>query len=146
LQIYRFVQKAFYEELESERTPEIRRTPLNSLLLRSIYANLGDPRELLSHCIDPPDDTAVDLALTDLQTAGAIIEARDVIEESDDWICGSRLSCEYQVTRLGAVLAQLPLDLHSGLLVVYGAVFGALEDAVIIAGMLIAIWNMGRSC
>ena len=112
----------------------MKRTPLNSLLLRSIYANLGDPRELLSHCLDPPDDTAVDYAIEDLEATGAVIKSNKIAKEVDDWIQGSEISYEYEVTRLGTVLARLPLDLHSGLLVVYGAIFGSLYDTMIIAG------------
>lgn len=102
--------------------------------MRCIYANFGDPRELLSHCIDPPEDMAVDRALDDLESTGAVIRTNELFKESDDWIHGDKVSYEYGVTRLGTVLAQLPLDLHSGLLVVYGALFGALYDALIIAG------------
>ncbi|CAB4374827.1 unnamed protein product [Rhizophagus irregularis] len=134
--IYRFVTKQFFDSLSNERNPEIKRTPLNSLLLRSIYANLGDPRELLSHCLDPPDDTAVDYAIEDLEATGAVIKSSKISKEVDDWVQGSVLSCEYEVTRLGTVLAQLPLDLHSGLLVVYGTIFGSLYDAMIIAAIL----------
>ncbi|CAG8556777.1 15728_t:CDS:10 [Funneliformis mosseae] len=133
--IYRFVPKQFYDNLRNERKPVIKRTPLNSLLLRSIYANLGDPRELLSHCIDPPDDNAVDYALEDLEITGAVV-SKEIAKEEDDWVQGSIVSYEYEVTRLGTVLAQLPLDLHSGLLVVYGAIFGSLYDTIIIAAIL----------
>ncbi|GES75825.1 probable ATP-dependent RNA helicase spindle-E [Rhizophagus clarus] len=134
--IYRFVPKQFFDSLSNERNPEIKRTPLNSLLLRSIYANLGDPRELLSHCLDPPDDTAVDYAIEDLEATGAVIKSSKISKEVDDWIQGSVITYEYEVTRLGAVLAQLPLDLHSGLLVVYGAIFGSLYDTMVIAAIL----------
>ncbi|RHZ52792.1 hypothetical protein Glove_457g47 [Diversispora epigaea] len=134
--VYRFVPKKFYDGLCKERTPEIRRTPLSSLLLRCIYANFGDPRELLSHCIDPPEDMAVDYALEDLESTGAVIKTHEHFKENGDWIHGDKVSYEYEVTRLGTVLAQLPLDLHSGLLVVYGALFGALYDTLIIAAIL----------
>ncbi|CAG8514169.1 20727_t:CDS:10 [Dentiscutata erythropus] len=134
--LYRFVPKRFYDQLCEERTPEIRRTPLNSLLLRCIYANFGDPRTLLSHCIDPPDDTAVDYALEDLETTGAVTKSNPIIKETDDWVQGSVITYEYEVTRLGSILAQLPIDLHSGLLVVYGAIFGSLYDTMIIAAIL----------
>ncbi|CAH1764356.1 12892_t:CDS:10 [Entrophospora sp. SA101] len=135
--IYRFVPKNFFKNLSDERTPEIHRTPLNSLLLRCIYGNLGDPRELLSHCIDPPDDTAVEYALEDLETTGAVTKSKENIKESDDWVQGSLVTYEYEVTRLGTILAQVPLDIHSGLLVVYGAIFGALYDCMIIAGVIV---------
>ncbi|RIB06754.1 P-loop containing nucleoside triphosphate hydrolase protein [Gigaspora rosea] len=134
--LYRFVPKGFYDQLCEERTPEIRRTPLNSLLLRCIYANFGDPRTLLSRCVDPPDDTAVDYALEDLETTGAVTKSNPIIRETDDWVQGSVITYEYEVTRLGSILAQLPIDLHSGLLVVYGAIFGSLYDTMIIAAIL----------
>ena len=104
--------------------------------MRSIYANLGDPCELLSRCIDPPDDTSVDHALEELISTGAVVVSKKTktAKEDDDWIRGSISVYEYEVTRLGTVLAQLPLDFHYGLLVVYGAIFGSLNDAIIIAG------------
>ncbi|KAG9300715.1 hypothetical protein G9A89_023513 [Geosiphon pyriformis] len=134
--IYRFVTRSFYSQLPDERTPEIRRTPLNSLLLRCIYANISEPREILKNCIDPPDDTAVDLALDDLEAIGAISKSNPIIQETEDWVQGSVISYEYDVTRLGTILAQLPLDLHSGLLVVYGIIFGVLDYALIIAAII----------
>ncbi|CAH1756838.1 1671_t:CDS:10 [Entrophospora sp. SA101] len=134
--IYRFVPKEFFENLPDERTPEICRTPLNSLLLRCIYGNLGDPQELLSHCIDPPDDTAIEHALEDLEVTGAVIKSKKNIKGSDDWVQGGLVAYEYEITRLGIILAQVPLDLHSGLLVIYGAIFGALYDCMIIAAIL----------
>nr|CAG8434648.1 1416_t:CDS:10 [Entrophospora candida] len=134
--IYRFVPKEFFENLPDERTPEICRTPLNSLLLRCIHGNLGDPQELLSHCIDPPDDTAIEHALEDLEATGAVIKSKKNIKGSDDWVQGGLVAYEYEITRLGIILAQVPLDLHSGLLVIYGAIFGALYDCMIIAAIL----------
>ncbi|CAG8623107.1 16876_t:CDS:10, partial [Gigaspora margarita] len=85
---------------------------------------------------DPPDDTAVDYALEDLETTGAVTKSNPIIRETDDWVQGSVITYEYEVTRLGSILAQLPIDLHSGLLVVYGAIFGSLYDTMIIAAIL----------
>ncbi|RUP50890.1 hypothetical protein BC936DRAFT_137209 [Jimgerdemannia flammicorona] len=142
-QIYRFVPQVFYDSLPSERTPEILRTPLNALLLRCIDARLGDPRAILARCIDPPEDATVDVALDDLVTIGAVIKRKVAVEfeEDDDdddddvWVRTNEFVFEYEVTMLGRVLARLPLDLHAGLLVVYGALFGQLREAIIMAGM-----------
>ncbi len=38
-----------------------------------------------------------------------------------------------QLTFLGRVLAQLPIDLHLGKLIMLGHVFGMLEDAIIMS-------------
>ncbi|CAG8575612.1 381_t:CDS:2, partial [Racocetra fulgida] len=86
---------------------------------------------------DPPDDTAVDYALEDLEATGAVTKSVPIIRETDDWVQGSITTYEYEVTRLGSILAQLPIDLHSGLLVVYGAIFGSLYDTMIIAGVIV---------
>ncbi|CAG8542535.1 6158_t:CDS:2 [Paraglomus occultum] len=133
--LYRFVTKSFYDRLPEERTPEIGRIPLNSLLLRSIYANLGDPRDLLARCIDPPSDDAIDLAIEDLLTIGAIFKSSETHEDNDGWIRTISF-IEYRATELGKILAQLPLDLHSGLLVRYGLIFGVSNHSIIIAAIL----------
>ena len=101
--------------------------------MRTIHADLGDPRELLSNCIDPPDECAVDQAIAELEAIGAIVTTKQTLEE-DGWFRGSVTVHKYEITKLGGILAQLPLDLHTGLLVVHGAIFGALYDTMIIAG------------
>ncbi|RUS22619.1 hypothetical protein BC937DRAFT_88225 [Endogone sp. FLAS-F59071] len=136
--IYRFVPRAFYDSLPSERTPEILRTPLDSLLLRCIDARLGDPKEILSRCIDPPENESVDVAFEDLVGIGAVV-IREVAAPADDedemWVRSKAVVYEYEVTMLGRVLARLPLDLYAGLLVIYGVLYGQLHEAMIMAGM-----------
>lgn len=137
-QIYRFVPRTFYDSLPSERIPEILRTPLDSLLLRCIDARLGDPKEILSRCIDPPENASVDVALEDLVGIGAVVireVAAPADDEDEEWARSKPVVYEYEVTMLGRVLARLPLDLYAGLLVVYGVLYGQLQEAMIMAGM-----------
>ncbi|OZJ05285.1 hypothetical protein BZG36_01958 [Bifiguratus adelaidae] len=133
--VYRFVQEDFFQKLPSERMPEVQRTPLTQLILRTVDAHLGDPSELLRRCLDPPLDQAITFAINELVSFGCVKREHALFFDEDKWSTRSA-SAELLVTPLGAFLSKLPLDLSAGLLVAYGIIFGQVHECIVLAALL----------
>jgi len=104
-------RRRFEEGLEDEVPPELTRTPLieASLLVKSL--NLGYVAPVLSQCMDPPAETAVEHAISELRRFRAL----------DD---------EENLTPLGRILARLPIDPRIGLALLMGHWFFRIGDAM----------------
>lgn len=102
----------FTEGLEDEVPPELTRMPLvgAALLVKSL--ELGDIATVLSQCPDPPRETFVVHAISQLTLVRAL----------DD---------EQNLTSLGRILARLPLDPHVGLALLMGHWLFGLGDAMV---------------
>lgn len=112
--------KLYTRNLESQMAerpdPEIRRVPLEQLCLAVRAMGIRDISRFLSRAPTPPDATAVEGAITMLRRMGAL--------DGDE------------LTALGQQLAMIPADLRCGKLMVYGSIFGCLDDCVTIAAIL----------
>ncbi|SPQ22030.1 1b0927df-ff66-4723-a9ed-f3c5885e749d [Thermothielavioides terrestris] len=112
--------KLYTRNLESQMAerpdPEIRRVPLEQLCLAVRAMGIRDIGFFLSRAPTPPEATAVEGAITMLRRMGAL--------DGDE------------LTALGQQLAMIPADLRCGKLMVYGAIFGCLDDCVTIAAIL----------
>ncbi|KAJ4457818.1 putative ATP-dependent RNA helicase dhx29 [Paratrimastix pyriformis] len=133
---YRLVPPDFFEEqLQQNRTPEILQAPLNEVLLRLVAIDGRDPKRLLDACINPPDTSHIGAALTELEDLLAIVKLEDLlaIVKADSPVAGS--PSRYAITPLGYFMADMPLGIHSALLLAYGHVFGLLPEAVLLASI-----------
>ncbi|KAK9473238.1 P-loop containing nucleoside triphosphate hydrolase protein [Dipodascopsis tothii] len=115
--------KLFTRAIESSKmplrqSPEICRTPLEQLYLMVKGMHVRDAAGFLSEALDPPDVMAIETARTTLVQVGALDDATS------------------ELTALGRHLAQVPADLRCAKLLVYGAIFGCLEVAVVMASVL----------
>jgi ATP-dependent RNA helicase DHX57 len=113
--------KMFTRKVESEMAarpqPEIRRLPLEQLCL-SVKATAPD-RDVayfLQNTLTPPEDQAIDIAMTLLHRVGALDNN--------------------ELTALGRHLSMIPADLRCAKLLVYGVIFGCLEACLTIAAIL----------
>ncbi|KAI1124534.1 DEAD/DEAH box helicase [Nemania abortiva] len=105
------------EERMAERPePEIRRVPLEQLCLSVRAMGTRDIGGFLGRTPTPPAVTAVENAVRMLQRMGAL--------DGDE------------LTALGQQLAMIPADLRCGKLMVYGAIFGCLDESITIAAIL----------
>jgi len=111
----------FTRKVESEMAarpqPEIRRLPLEQLCL-SVKATAPnrDVAYFLQHTLTPPEDQAIDVAMTLLHRVGALDNN--------------------ELTALGRHLSMIPADLRCAKLLVYGVIFGCLEACLTIAAIL----------
>ncbi|KAK7204832.1 putative DEAD/DEAH box helicase [Myxozyma melibiosi] len=115
-----YTAKAEKERMPVRQVPEIGRTPLEQLYLMVKAMKVGDAAKFLGEALDPPDVMAVESARNVLIQVGALDEFTS------------------ELTPLGSHLSTIPADLKCAKLLVYGAIFGCLEMAAVIAAILTA--------
>ena len=100
-----------------EQTPEMLRLSLQDLVLRVKICKLGNIGETLAQALDPPSPKAVHRAISALIDVKALTDLEDL-------------------TPLGRQLAQLPLDVFLGKLIILGSIYRCLDGAITIAAIL----------
>ncbi|NWY52909.1 TDRD9 helicase, partial [Chionis minor] len=124
---YRLVHKDFWTDFIPEKSiPEILRCPLGTTVLKIKKLDMGPPKALLATALSPPSVGDIERTILQLKELGALTTSTETEENLHDG----------ELTFLGKVLLQLPLDLHLGKLIVLGHVFGCLEECLIIAAAL----------
>ena len=124
--VYRLIPQAFYENaLPRESPPEMLRAPLENLVLKAKILDMGEPKALLALSLDPPDLGNLERTILLLKEAGALLNKSNEIQNLDG-----------ELTDLGRVMANLPLDIHITKLIMLGHVFSVLKDTIIIAASL----------
>ncbi|KAF2966837.1 hypothetical protein GQX73_g6746 [Xylaria multiplex] len=113
---YKLYTTGLEERMAERPEPEIRRVPLEQLCLSVRAMGTRDIGGFLSRTPTPPAITAVENAVQMLQRMGAL--------DGDE------------LTALGQQLAMIPADLRCGKLMVYGAIFGCLDESITIAAIL----------
>ncbi|KAI8714321.1 hypothetical protein NCS52_01151800 [Fusarium sp. LHS14.1] len=115
-QCYKLFTQKLEQQMPERPEPEIRRVPLEQLCLSVRAMGMKDVAGFLGRSPTPPDATAIDGAMKLLRRMGAL--------DGDE------------LTAMGQQLAMLPADLRCGKLMVFGAIFGCLDDCVTIAAIL----------
>ncbi|NXI95215.1 TDRD9 helicase, partial [Psophia crepitans] len=124
---YRLVHKNFWTDCIPEKSvPEILRCPLGTTVLKIKRLDMGEPKDLLATALSPPSIGDIERTILQLKELGALTACVQREENPYDG----------ELTFLGKILAQLPVDLHLGKLIVLGHVFGCLEECLIIAAAL----------
>lgn len=114
---YKLFTRAVEGQKMPERTePEMRRVPLQQTCLGVKSMGVKDVRAFLASAVSPPDTGAVDGAMSVLEKMGALREE--------------------ELTALGKHMSMIPADLKCSKLLVYGCIFGCLDSALTIAGIL----------
>ncbi|RWA07740.1 hypothetical protein EKO27_g7362 [Xylaria grammica] len=113
---YKLYTEGLEERMAERPEPEIRRVPLEQLCLSVRAMGTIDIGGFLGRTPTPPAITAVENAVRMLQRMGAL--------DGDE------------LTALGQQLAMIPADLRCGKLMVYGAIFGCLDESITIAAIL----------
>lgn len=112
--------KLYTQNLEAQMAerpdPEIRRVPLEQLCLSVRAMGMRDVAGFLGRSPTPPEGLAIEEAVKLLRRMGAL--------DGDE------------LTAMGQQLAMLPADLRCGKLMIFGAIFGCLDDCVGIASIL----------
>jgi len=113
---YKLYTRDAEAKMRERPDPEIRRVPLEQICLAVRAMGIRDVRGFLARAPTPPEDSAVEGAVTMLQRMGALDGE--------------------ELTALGQQLALIPADLRCAKLMVYGAIFGCLDECVCIAAIL----------
>lgn len=104
----------------AQPVPELLRIPLEQLILRmKVLRHFcdRDSHDIFGNMLESPDSESIDQALVRLQNIGALDEKQ-------------------ALTPLGCHLAQLPVDVRIGKLMLFGAIFRCLDSALTIAACL----------
>ncbi|NWW46393.1 DHX34 helicase, partial [Pedionomus torquatus] len=112
---YRLYAESDYDAFSPYPVPEIQRVALDSLVLQLKSMGLGDPRTF--PFLEPPPSSSLETAVRYLQDQGALDEAEDL-------------------TPIGNLLAQLPVDVVVGKMLVLGTLFGLAEPTLTVAAVL----------
>ncbi|KAM6973744.1 putative ATP-dependent RNA helicase DHX34 [Aplochiton taeniatus] len=112
---YRLYAESDYEAFAPYPVPEIHRVALDSLVLQMKSMKLGDPLSFVF--IDPPPSSSISTAVTYLKDQGA-------------------LNKRGELTSIGSLLAQLPVDVVIGKMLVLGSVFNLVEPVLTVAAAL----------
>ena len=124
--VYRLIPEKFYERLSEEHVPEMQRVPLTKVVLDVKLIDMGSPKELLALAMDQPDVLSLQRTILSLKEMGAILTTVD----------GQQCREDGDLTVMGEIVAQLPVDVKLGKLIVLGHIFGVLEESIIIASGL----------
>lgn len=117
------------QKLRNDAVPELIRTPLANVVLKTKLLDMGEPKALLALALDPPKLSNLQNTILQLKEVGALLNTTG----------GS--SFDGDITSLGRVMAAIPLDIHLTKLIVLGHVFDVLQDAIIIAASM-SVKNM----
>lgn len=107
------------DRLHPHQTVEMKRIDLSNIVMHVKALNFPGMtvEEVLAATIEPPDADRVEAAMRSLQMVGALDESKNL-------------------TSLGRVLLQLPIDAQMGRLVLFGSFFRCLDQALSLAAIL----------
>lgn len=121
--VYRMIHEQFYNDcLEQEAKPEILRSPLEMVVLKTKMLDIGEPKALLALAMDPPDLSSIEKTILKMKELAALLMTSNGIISPHDG----------DITFIGRVMASLPVDVHITRLFILGHLFGVFDEAVII--------------
>ncbi|XP_062607434.1 LOW QUALITY PROTEIN: ATP-dependent DNA/RNA helicase DHX36-like [Saccostrea cucullata] len=106
-----------YEEMKEYLAPEILRTRLEELCLMIKMLKLGKIEPFVSKALDVPSAESVRAAIVLLRNLQALDDDEELLP-------------------LGYHLARLPLDPHTGKMILFAAIFGCLDPVCLVAACL----------
>ncbi|GMH17063.1 hypothetical protein Nepgr_018904 [Nepenthes gracilis] len=114
---YHLYPRCVYDAFADYQSPELLRTPLQSLCLQIKSLELGSISEFLSRALQPPEPLSVQNAIDYLKTIGALDENENL-------------------TVLGCHLSMLPVEPKLGKMLILGSIFKCLDPIMtVVAGL-----------
>nr|CDS28647.1 ATP dependent RNA helicase DHX34 [Hymenolepis microstoma] len=138
---FRFFKEEEYNEFQSFTTPEIQRVPLDLLALQMMAMGLPDVKRF--PFIEPPETKSIDEALETLVSYGAAAKWSDPTmkdTKTDQPICDRMV-----ITPLGRLLAELPVELGIGRVLVMAALFAVVEPVLSLATVMAVACPVGAT-
>lgn len=121
--VYRLVPRAFYDGVLNETgIPEMVRSPLDRVVLKSKQLDMGAPHAVLATAMDPPNLEDIQNTVLQLKELGAMLRN----------VNGEFVEHDGDLTYVGRLMSALPVDVRVTRLIVFGYCFGVLEECVII--------------
>lgn len=123
---YRLIENKFLKDLSDFATPEMQRCSVEQLILWCKMLDIGDPLEVLSYALDPPNLNKLREGALLLLEVGALVLPIEPLSNPLD----------QDLTFLGHVMGSMPLDVRLSRLIMFGLVFDCLSEAIIMAACL----------
>ncbi|WVO16893.1 hypothetical protein L204_104579 [Cryptococcus depauperatus] len=114
---YGLVSKNRLQSLAPHQMVEMKRSDLSNVVMHVKALNLGEVETVLAATIEPPENSRIVAAMGVLRMLGA-------------------LDAHQNLTSLGRVLLQLPVEASIGKLCLYGSFFRCLDSALTLAAVL----------
>lgn len=119
---YRLIPKHMFESYlpESEK-PELLRSPLENIILKTKLLDMGPPHQLLALAMDTPKLSNIADTVLVLKELGALLNTtRGKVKAHDG-----------DITFMGVVMANLPIDVRLSRLIILGYMFSVLDETII---------------
>lgn len=116
---FRLFTSVHFETMDDHQLCEMHRVSLDSLILQIYSLNLGDEMEYLQKALSPPEEKAITSSVKVLVTLGALTK-------------------EKRLTSLGQHLANLPLDVRVGKMIIHSALLHCVDPVLTMAACLSA--------
>lgn len=119
---YRLIPRHMYEfYLPESAQPELLRSPLENVVLKAKMLEMGPPHQILALAMDTPKLSNVANTILVLKELGALLHTTNGKEKIHDG----------DITFMGVVMANLPVDVRVARLIILGYIFSVLEESVI---------------
>lgn len=103
--------------------PEMQRASLENIILYMKLLDIEDsPKNVLSLAINPPDLRCVESCIWRLKEIGALLPTS----------CGQKTVHNGDLTFIGRVMGNLPIDINLAKMIILGHMFSCLEETIII--------------
>jgi HrpA-like RNA helicase len=130
---YRLLPKRFYDLLPEHTKPAIQREPLSKVVLDvKRLKQTGEPKRILSLAIQPPAIQDIERTVLLLKEVGAL--TLKCKKSTGEEAYNDRYNGD--LTYVGNVMANLPIDVRLAKLILLGHAFGKLRETIIIAAGL----------
>ncbi|CRK99021.1 CLUMA_CG012127, isoform A [Clunio marinus] len=127
--VYHLVERSFYlDEMDDYMSPEMKRAPLERVILKTKLLTNQAPLDFLSLALDPPDIPNIQNSILLLKEIGALYR-----NHADTGEFGFN---DGDLTFLGRIIATLPCNIHIGKFIILGYMFSVFHEAVIIGAGL----------
>ena len=102
--------------------PELVSSPLENMILKAKTLDMGTPESILALAMDKPKLSDIGNTILVLQEMGALLRTRNGI------------ICEFDgdISFIGRVMANLPIDVKLSKLVIFGYCFSVLSECIVI--------------
>lgn len=124
--VFRMVPMQFYEAFDKYAKPELLTAPLELSVLRVKNFHMGELKALFAVVLDPPPYNEIRTAVLELKQIGALSSTYK----------GKLSDIDGDLTELGRIISNLPIDVHLSKLIVIASVFDVVDNAIIIAACL----------
>uniref|UniRef100_A0A2S2Q8K9 Putative ATP-dependent RNA helicase spindle-E n=1 Tax=Sipha flava TaxID=143950 RepID=A0A2S2Q8K9_9HEMI len=121
--VYRLVPESMFSDFIVDEVSEMCRCSLSRIVLMSKILDMGTPKQLLANALEPPSLKNIALTVVTLKQVGALLPTVNGIISTTDG----------DITYMGKVMANLPLEPPMSKLIYFGYIFNILSESIIMA-------------